>query len=42
VDPASGTIRLKNEIDPADEMKLDTRSSRTVPLAMKRDTQERT
>jgi hypothetical protein len=30
VDPATGTVRLKRDIDKADEMELDTRSSKTV------------
>ncbi|WP_242901469.1 vWA domain-containing protein [Actinomadura terrae] len=30
IDPATGTVRLKREIDKADEMELDTRSSKTV------------
>jgi von Willebrand factor type A C-terminal domain/von Willebrand factor type A domain len=30
VDPATGTVRLKKHIDKADEMSLDTRSSKTV------------
>ncbi|MEU8797032.1 VWA domain-containing protein [Spirillospora sp. NPDC048819] len=30
VDPATGTVRLKRNVDKADEMELDTRSSKTV------------
>lgn len=30
VDPATGTVRLKRNIDKADEMELDTRSSKTI------------
>ncbi|HLV75789.1 von Willebrand factor type A domain-containing protein [Actinomadura hallensis] len=30
IDPATGTVRLKRHIDKADEMELDTRSSKTV------------
>ncbi|MFC5753356.1 vWA domain-containing protein [Actinomadura rugatobispora] len=30
VDPATGTVRLKKNVDKADEMSLDTRSSKTV------------
>jgi hypothetical protein len=30
VDPATGTVRLKKHVDKADEMSLDTRSTRTV------------
>jgi hypothetical protein len=30
IDPATGTVRLKKQVDKADEMSLDTRSSRTV------------
>jgi hypothetical protein len=29
-DPATGTVRLRNEITEVDEMALDTRSTRTV------------
>jgi hypothetical protein len=30
VDAATGTVRLKKKVDDADEMALDTRSTRTV------------
>ncbi|MCP9954441.1 MULTISPECIES: vWA domain-containing protein [Actinomadura] len=30
VDPATGTVRLKRNVDKADEMELDTRSSKTI------------
>ncbi|TDC68156.1 VWA domain-containing protein [Actinomadura sp. GC306] len=30
IDPATGTVRLKRDVDKADEMALDTRSSKTV------------
>ena len=30
VDPATGTVRLKKKVDDADEMALDTRSTKTV------------
>ncbi|MCW2883300.1 MAG: hypothetical protein QOE54_3400 [Streptosporangiaceae bacterium] len=30
IDPATGTVRLKKQVDKADEMSLDTRSSKTV------------
>jgi hypothetical protein len=29
-DPATGTVRLKHEVKPLDEMSLDTRSTATV------------
>ncbi|MBC6460810.1 vWA domain-containing protein [Actinomadura sp. HBU206391] len=31
VDPVTGTVRLRKHVDKADEMSLDTRSTRTVP-----------
>jgi hypothetical protein len=30
IDPATGTVRLKRKVDDADEMALDTRSTKTV------------
>jgi hypothetical protein len=30
VDAATGTVRLKNKVEDADEMALDTRSNKTV------------
>ena len=30
VDPATGTVQLKKKVDDADEMALDTRSTKTV------------
>ncbi|QVQ52013.1 VWA domain-containing protein [Spiractinospora alimapuensis] len=38
-DARSGTVHLKPNIDPAKEMSLDTRSSRTVPLSISRNKQ---
>ena len=32
IDPASGTIRLKAKVADADEMMLDTRSTKTVQV----------
>ncbi|CAM3691637.1 vWA domain-containing protein [Smaragdicoccus niigatensis] len=34
-DPATGTVRLKKKVDAADEMALDTRSTRTVRVGKK-------
>jgi hypothetical protein len=31
-DPATGTVRLRNQITDVDEMALDTRSTRTVRI----------
>jgi hypothetical protein len=33
VDEATGTVRLKKKVDAADEMALDTRSTKTVRVA---------
>ena len=32
IDPATGTVRLKAKVADADEMALDTRSSKTVRI----------
>lgn len=32
IDPATGTVRLKAKVGDADEMALDTRSSKTVRI----------
>jgi hypothetical protein len=32
VDEATGTVRLKKDVQAADEMALDTRSAKTVPV----------